>query len=277
MTTLEVSATRYHLTVSARAVLDNVMSNYDTEIGDRLVRAMSILTSNRQGAIIAPAGVEVTQEMAMVDDTDDLPEHVHLLEDLTDHGARESLHGWGFLGAWDNVTVVRDGVSYLDEDLYVDNVTVTRAFTVTPVDYLYTGRTCTGARLHTGAAVTVPVGGYVWGGFGTYQSRGECAGYVGEDLNMLPTLEGLYDVEGFDAHRMSAGCNTCEGRWYAEGGSWRFRAEHNTQPEVWQYDDAEFPDADDAPDNVVCCPYVEAGYDLDPDRRCKGYVGFMAF
>jgi hypothetical protein len=81
-----------------------------------------------------------------------------------------------------------------------------------------------------------------------------CPGAVAERLTSW-----LAELEGFGASRCDARCDGCDGRWYAEAGSWHFTPDPEVDGVVWDFDDADGFE----PDGTICCP----------DCRC-GRVGF---
>lgn len=270
MTHPDVTAAQYTLSVSSRAILDNVLTRYDRTHGNLLTEALGILSADR-AFVLSPAGIEVTAETAMTEPTDLFP-GVHLAEEFTGVVVLETLINFGYVSSWVTAWTEFEAFSYVDRDLCVDTVTVERAFTVTPVMYRYGPGTnyATGASVLTDVAVTVPAGNYVVTRHG---DRGERMDYYGGGFlwtDPLPITEGIAEWEGVSASRMLAGCDNCEGRWFAESGSWHFRAdEYRTMPDEWEYDESEWTE-----DGRMRCPY-SGDMSGEDHGRCVGHVGFM--
>jgi hypothetical protein len=183
---------------------------------------------------------------------------------------------------------------YGSNDRSVDLVTVREGFRMWEVEILGWGSPS--SRFGVGPATDVRVrdsylvrpGTYLCGEeFSRYGGTGapDVVAYVGpaemhlDRYGYSDTREHLFyalaESEGWCADRAFAGCDTCGGRWAAEGGSWRFRHDVDLAEgpvvEDFDYDDTSGHDG-----SSVACPSGTAVED-DACIPCSGRVFFDVF
>ncbi|WP_163506554.1 hypothetical protein [Fodinicola acaciae] len=135
--------------------------------------------------------------------------------------------------------------------------------TVIPVEVLYhfpeywSGRSCSASHWEiTDTLARVPAGWYLLGETGDHRMSTVGVAYLGLSSDVPSDLVCYAaEVEGFMASRCDARCNSCESRWFAESGSWKFEPEYGCAADPWMFDDAEDFDVDDC----VKCPYCIVG------------------
>jgi len=268
MTLAAVSVARYELWVDGADTVRAVLDSADTGGGAPLTEALELAATECDVFVVAPS-VELCA-------ADFLPGGVAdvraVVSATTVDGVLSALGRAGYVSVhpvWSETA----SEAYLSTGRVLVAVQVLRDFTLAAMSYGWSDPYAEGPADRceiTQRSCPVGPGWYVVGMVGDCSCTLVGAARVDVDDSADPgeTAERLtywaVEIEGFGASCCSAGCDSCHGRWFAEGGSWHFTAEHGAAgtADGWDFDDVEDFDAR----GTVACPAC----------RC-GRVGFSIF
>ncbi|TDV44160.1 hypothetical protein CLV71_11469 [Actinophytocola oryzae] len=246
MSALEVSASRYSLTVDATQTFESLSDVAENESGDRLRDALAMaLTAKVTYATVADRVVTSEDIRPGPGDSPDLT----CMSCPAPWSIVKTLESAGFLTA-QNVLVELTGDTYLSEGRSVTIINVVKPFTVVTVDY---GFSSSERWTATDQSDAVPAGWYLLGEVREHFDTKAIACAVG--MNELPddVVAWLFELEGFGASTCLAGCSSCGSQWRAESGDWTFHPD-GCDVGSWVYDDA-----DDFHADTIACPECETG------------------
>lgn len=268
MSHAHVRVSRYSIQVDTRDTLTEAMRGYDTDRGAVWDQAMTWLTSHRSAAYVQSPDRPV--DPADYDPRIDVPDGIELLDWAHESSIVRELHRYGYLAQPEMELILAERAegTYLDEARYISAVTVVKPFRVVTVHYwdypvITLAERGYARQWKIWDQVVVPSGTYVIAEYGDYATRVHSVGWTDQGP---PSVEDLAGIGGFWATRCDAGCDTCDGEWMADDGSWRFFRSYDGEPLTgrkpeWTFDAAEGFDDDDR----ISCPV----------SGCNGRVGFM--
>ncbi|GAA3744540.1 hypothetical protein [Salinactinospora qingdaonensis] len=258
MTLLDVDVSRYSLTVDARDTIRAVLDSGDGERGSRFDEIMHVASCGEAAFAVPPsASVDRGDFRPGLPDDDDWPE----IGDRHELAVLRNMERAGLAETYDLFSETI-GESYLDEGRVLTVVRVLCPFTIVSVRYGWSGvlgayadRWEITERTHTVQAGTYLVGHV--GDFGmTYVGAtgidAACEG--ADDITDDVLFMWLVEQEGFLASSCLAGCDSCQGRWIAEAGSWHFRPDC-----ARDVDDFDFDAIDDVDGATIACPACVTG------------------
>jgi hypothetical protein len=273
MTLVEVSFSRFSLTVDAFDTIRAVLESGNTPWGRRLHDALIFATTEETAYAVAPY-VPVRPESFCPG----APER-GALPDVADWSVGDvlrKLESSGFVSThtiWSETS----GQAYLSDGRTVTAVHVLRPFALLGVHYSFSYTMYRDIARHgyvyadqwkiTDRTYIVPAGWYVMGEIGDYSRS--LVGVTGiaarDDAHPDDIAEHLAywvsEIDGFGAAHCGAGCDACGGQWLAESGSWHFTPDDDTN-DGWDFDNAD--DFDER--HTIACPSCGTGR-----------VGFLIF
>lgn len=259
MSTIDVSISRYSLSVDTAQTLESLLAAADNEHGLRLLEALDIALRSTV-AYAAPAKRTVTPDDVCpgAGESPDLP----CLTGPSAGDLLQQLEAVGFVTARTEL-IEQAGTAYLSEGRAVTAVHVVAPFTVVTVDYSFS-READSRAIRYGHAYAdqwdishrtsiVPAGWYLVAEIDDIGRTPELVGVAGFDELSDDVVAWLFELEGFGASTCAAGCDSCGGRWRAESGEWTFHPE-GCAAETWAFDDA-----DDFRADTIACPDCRVG------------------
>lgn len=259
MSTLEVSASRYSLTVDTTEAFASLSYAAENDTGARLRDALAMALQATVAYATAADRMITTEDVRPeAGDSPDLP----CMNGPTPWDVLKTLESAGFVTVRTELVETSDE-TYLSEGRRVTMVHVDKPFTVVTVDYEFSreanrravqhGHTYADRWTVTGRSDPVPEGWYLLGEIAEYTRTDALACVIGMNEPSDDVVAWLSELEGFGVTTCLAGCASCARQWRAESGEWTFHPD-GCDAEPWAYNDA-----DDFRDNTIACPACRAG------------------
>ncbi len=242
---VETRVAYHELSVDAQDTVTEILNS--VRIADAPALASVLRLTDRPGGYDADTSLYVADALTKIGWEDVAPGTVDGPAHLDNAEGLRELEKLGYLTVHD-LAYETSGSSYLDEGRSLTAIRVLRPFHTVGVVYRW-------RRALIGPAdqwdiVTRPgmvwPGVYVHGAVGDYRSRDVGLVYAGPPE--LDTDALIYTIrEDSDVFTCHAVCDRCGADWYADGGSWIFRANRG-------HVDFDFGDARRHDGNTVMCP-----------------------
>lgn len=240
MSALEVSVSRYSLTVDTFQTFESLSDVAENESGNRLRAALEAAVC-ATAAYVAPADCVISVG-DMCSDPPDLP----YVAGATTSNVLAALESAGKLTARTEF-VEQSSDTYLSEGRTVTIVHVLQPFTIVTAEHGLS------REANIDQSEVVPVGWYLVGETNECHRAPELVCVVGMNELSDDVVAWLYELDGFAATTCLAGCSTCGNQWCAESGSWTFQPD-GCDAKPWAFDDAE-----DFRKNMIACPACSTG------------------